>query len=159
MFSEGGCACGELRYRLKIRPMWVGACHCRNCQRLTGGAFAMNAIIEKDAVELISGTPALFELKGGSGQQHDVYFCKNCGTHIWNEYHGFPGIAWFVRVGTLDDPNLLKPDVHVFTRWKHHSTSLPDDIPAFDELYDREKLWAADNLERLEASKSAGKGG
>ncbi len=159
MFSEGGCACGDVRYGLKTRPMFVNACHCGNCQRLTGGAFAMNAIIEKDAVELIAGTPAVFGLKGGSGKQHDVYFCKNCGTHVWNEYHTFPGNTWFVRVGTLDDPNLLKPDAHIFTRFKHASTSLPDDVPAFDERYDREKLWPAEIRERLEASASANKGG
>ena len=138
MFCDGGCSCGNLRYRLNTRPMFVHACHCGNCQRLTGGVFAMNAIIEKDAVELLSGTPAMFGLKGGSGERHDIYFCKNCGTYLWNEYHRFPGSMWFVRVGTLDDPNLLKPDVHIYTRWKHHSISLPDEVPVFDEYYDRE---------------------
>ena len=64
-----------------------------------------------------------------------------------------------MRVGTLDDPNILKPDVHIFTRWKHTSISLPDDVPAFDERYDREKLWTAESLARLEASTTANKGG
>jgi len=159
MFSEGGCSCGEVRYRLNTRPMFVHACHCTNCQRLTGGTHAMNAIIEKNAVELLSGTPAMFGLKGGSGQRHDVYFCGNCGTHIWNQYHVFPGSTWFVRVGTLDDPNLLTPDVHIFTRWKHRSISLPDDVPAFDERYDREKLWSTELLARLEASSAGHQGG
>ena len=156
MFCEGGCSCGALRFGVKNRPMFVHACHCGNCQRLTGGAFVMNALIEKEAVELISGTPASVELKGGSGAGHDVYFCPNCGAHVWSEYHRFPGSSWFVRVGTLDDPNLLAPDVHIYTRWKHRSTTLPEGVPAFDLFYDREELWPPESLARLKANMGAG---
>ncbi|MCH8076994.1 MAG: GFA family protein [SAR324 cluster bacterium] len=116
MFCEGGCACGAVRYTLQTRPIFVHACHCLNCQRLTGGAFAVNAIIEKNRVALLAGEPAACQLKGGSGQPQDVYFCATCGTHVWNDYHIFPGNTWFVRVGTFDDPALLEPDVHIYTR-------------------------------------------
>ncbi|MCZ6629479.1 MAG: GFA family protein [SAR324 cluster bacterium] len=155
MFCEGGCSCGELRYGLKTKPVFVHACHCRLCQRLTGGAFVMNAIIEKDAVELLSGTPVSHRLQGGSGSDHDVYFCRNCGTYVWSEYHRFPGSAWFIRVGTLDNPDLLAPDVHIFTRSKHPAVQLPTDVPAFDISYDREQLWPAESLARLKAMKRA----
>ncbi|MCZ6728152.1 MAG: GFA family protein [SAR324 cluster bacterium] len=132
--------------------MIVHACHCRNCQRLTGGAFVINAWIEKSAVELISGNPASFTLQGGSGNPHDVYFCQACGTYVWSEYHRVPGSCWFVRVGTLDDPDLLTPDAHIYTRTKHPSVTLPADIPAFELTYDREAVWSAESLARLKAS-------
>ncbi len=156
MFCEGGCSCGEVRYRLKTTPLIVHACHCRNCQRLTGGPFAMNACIEKQAVELTAGNPASFRLKGGSGNDHDVHFCEKCGTYIWSEYHRVPGSCWFVRVGTLDDPALLSPDVHIYTRSKHPALALPPDVPAFDLTYDRETVWPAESLARLKASAEAG---
>ena len=159
MFCEGGCACGAVRYALQTKPMLVHACHCLNCQRLTGGVFAVNAIIEKNQVALLSGEPAACELKGGSGQAQDVYFCATCGTHVWNDYHIFPGSTWFVRVGTFDDPALLKPDAHIFTRTKQPWVVIPQDTPSFDILYDREQVWTAEIKARLKASAEPNRGG
>ncbi len=156
MFAEGGCACGEVRYGLIKSPLVVHACHCRDCQRLTGSAYAVNAWIEKNFVELISGTPAVFNRKGGSGQSHDVYFCNTCGTTVWSEYHRPPGSYWFVRVGTLDDPSLLAPDVHIFTRSKHPSVIIPEDVPVFDVLYKHEQIWTPESLARKEINIRAG---
>lgn len=159
MFCEGGCACGALRYALQTRPILVHACHCLNCQRLTGGAFAVNAVIEKNQLVLLAGKPTACELKGGSGQRQDVYFCATCGTHLWNEYHVFPGNTWFVRVGTFDDPTLLQPDVHIFTRSKQPWVVLPSGTPAFETRYDREQFWTAETKARLEASAAPGPDG
>ena len=156
MFAEGGCACGAVRYRLKNSPLIVHACHCSDCQSLTGGPFAVNAWIEKNFLELISGMPAVFNRSGGSGQGHDVYFCSSCGSTVWSEYHRPPGSYWFVRVGTLDDPKLLAPDVHIFTRSKHPSVTLPEGVPVFDVSYEREKVWSAESLARMEANIRAG---
>ena len=156
MFAEGGCACGAVRYRLENSPLIVHACHCGDCQRLTGGPFAVNAWIEKNFLELISGMPTVFNREGGSGQGHDVYFCSSCGTTVWSEYHRPPGSCWWVRVGTLDNPNLLAPDVHIFTRSKHRSVILPEGVPVFEALYEREKVWSAESLARMEANIRAG---
>lgn len=156
MFAEGGCACGAVRYRLENSPLIVHACHCSDCQRLTGGPFAVNAWIEKNFLELISGMPTVFNRKAGSGQRHDIYFCSSCGTTVWSEYHRPPGSCWWVRVGTLDDPALLAPDVHIFTRSKHPSVTLSEGVPVFDVSYEREKVWSAESLARMEANIRAG---
>ena len=112
--AEGGCACGAVRYALRAKPIIVHACHCTDCQRITGTAFVLNAWIERDQVELLSGEPVSFRFTDG-GRNSCVYFCSKCGTYVWTDYR--PGF-WFVRVGTLDDPKQFKPDMHIFTRSK-----------------------------------------
>ena len=131
MFCEGGCACGAVSCTLQTRPIFVHACHCLNCQRLTGGAFAFNAIIEKDRVALLAGEPAACQLKGGSGQPQYVYVCVPCGTPLCNEYPIVPGNTWFWRVGTFDNPALLEPDVHIYTRTNQPWVVITSGAPAF----------------------------
>ena len=103
MAHDGGCTCGKLRYRMTAEPLIVHVCHCRQCQRLTGSAFVMNAVIEKSTVELLSGTPKACRFEGTS---QTAYFCEHCGTYLWSAYSGHFDACWFVRVGTLDEPNL-----------------------------------------------------
>jgi hypothetical protein len=157
MNAEGGCDCRALRYRLTRAPLIVHACHCRDCRRLTGSAYAFNAWIEKEFVELLSGTPVRYARKGGSGTGHDVYFCGSCGTTIYSDYLRPPGSYWWVRVGTLDDPDLLAPDVHIFTRSQHRSVVLPEGVPAFRDYYERGEVWPAESLARMEANVKAAK--
>lgn len=158
MRAEGGCSCGALRYRLTNDPLIVHACHCRDCQRLTGCAYATNAWVEREFVELLSGSPSCFHRKGGSGQGHDVYFCSTCGTTIWSHYHRTIGDFWFVRVGTLDEPSLLSPDVHIYTRSKHPAIVLPESARTFEATYDKEQVWPAEKLARFHAAMSAVQG-
>ncbi len=147
---QGGCACGAVRFALKARPLIVHACHCTDCQRLTGSAFVINAWIEKDQVELLSGQPAFFKFTD-MGRNNSVHFCPQCGTYVWTEYR--PGF-WFVRVGALDDPKAFAPDVHIFTRSKTPWLELPGDIPAFEEYYDRNLVWPPESLARFAAAEA-----
>jgi hypothetical protein len=147
---EGGCACGEVRYRLNAAPMIVHCCHCRDCQRQTGGGFAVNALIETDRIEMLSGAPVAVSMPTDSGRPHDVYRCPTCEIAVWSDY-GRRGIMRFVRATTLDDPQALAPDVHIFTRSKLPWVGLPADVPAFDIYYDMAKLWPAESLARREA--------
>jgi len=147
---EGGCFCKALRYRLTSAPMFVHCCHCLNCQSQTGSAFVINALIETERIELLSGKPALTELLSGGGGPHDVYRCPDCLTAVWSDYGRRPGMR-FVRVGTLDDPAALSPDVHIFTRSKQPWVGLPENVPAFEVFYDRKQLWPAESLERRRA--------
>lgn len=147
---EGGCACGAIRYRLGSAPMFVHCCHCRDCQRQTGSAFALNALFEADRVELLSGAPALTTLPTDSGRPHDVYRCPNCRTAVWSDY-GRRRVLLFVRVGTLDDPAALAPDVHIFTRSKLPWVRLPEGAPAVPAYYDAQALWPAESLARRHA--------
>src|SRR5262245_5467100 len=110
---EGGCACGEVRYRLASRPMFVNCCHCKDCQRQNASAFAINALIETDRIEMLSGEPRPTRMPTDSGRPHDVYRCPACQTALWSDYGGRPWVR-FVRVGTLDEPSALPPDAHIF---------------------------------------------
>jgi hypothetical protein len=147
---EGGCSCGAVRYRLASAPMFVHCCHCRDCQRQTGSAFVINALIETDRIRLLSGNPAPVGVPTDSGRPHDIHRCPACQTAMWSDYGGRPALR-FVRTGTLDDPAALSPDVHIFTRSKLPWVVLPPAVPAFAVYYDMKALWPAASLERRRA--------
>jgi hypothetical protein len=153
-FAEGGCACGDVRYALLSEPMFTHCCHCRDCQRQTGSAFVLNALIEADRIDLRRGEPAPFPMPTSSGHPHDIYRCPACGTALWSDYGGRAGLR-FVRVGTLDEPERVPPDVHIFTRSKLPWIGLPAETPAFEIYYDSKRLWPAASLERLRGATRA----
>src|SRR5260221_2095641 len=128
---EGGCACGAARYRLTSAPMFVHCCHCRDCQRQTGSAFVINALSETDRIAMISGQPVRVAVPTDSGRPHDIHRCPACQTAMWSDY-GRRLVLRFVRVGTLDDPAALPPDVHIYTRSRLPWVELPKAVPAFD---------------------------
>jgi len=147
---EGGCACGSVRYRLESAPMFVHCCHCRDCQRQTGSAFVLNALIETDRVSILGGGTARSAMPTDSGRPHGVDRCTACGTAVWSEYGGVAALR-FVRVGTLDNPAALVPDVHIYVRSKLPWVELPKGVPAFEAYYDSKELWPAASLERRRA--------
>ncbi len=148
---RGRCACGAVRYELSSGPMFVHCCHCLDCQRQTGGAFVLNALIETDRIVVLEGEPAPVRVPTDSGRPHDVYRCPCCQTALWSDYGGRPGLR-FVRVGTLEDPSALPPDVHIFTRSKQPWVGLPAEVPAVDVYYDMQSLWPAESLARRRAA-------
>ena len=147
---EGGCSCGAVRYRLTTEPMFVHCCHCRDCQKQTGGAFAINALIETDRIEVIAGEPRPISMPTDSGRPHDIHRCPTCQTAVWSDYGRRPALR-FVRVATLDDPTAIKPDVHIFTRSKLPWVRLPDGVPAFEVYYDLKTLWPDASQQRRKA--------
>ena len=147
---EGGCACGSVRYRLEAEPMFVHCCHCLDCQRQTGSAFVLNALIETDRITLLAGEPQPVGVPTDSGKPHRIFRCPNCQVALWSEYGGRTRMR-FVRVGTLDTPTALKPDVHIYVRSKQPWLQLPAGVPAFQEYYDSKALWPAASLERRRA--------
>lgn len=146
----GGCACGQVRYRLLTPPMIVHCCHCTDCQRQTGSAFVLNAVIETARVERVSGQTNLIALPTESGLPHRVARCALCGTAVWSHYGGRL-LDCFVRAGTLDRPSSLPPDVHIFTRSKLPWVLLPADAPAFEAYYEPRSVWPAASLARRAA--------
>jgi hypothetical protein len=146
----GRCACGAVRYRLLSPPLFVHCCHCLDCQRQTGSAFVLNALIEADRVALLSGAPVAITVPTDSGLPHDIYRCPTCQVALWSTYGGRRQLR-FVRVGTLDDPAALKPDVHIYTRSKQPWVVLPENVPAFPAYYDSKTLWPAESLSRRAA--------
>ncbi len=149
---EGGCSCGEVRYRLASDPLFVHCCHCLNCQRQTGSAFVINLMIETDRVEVLAGEPQRVDVPRERGKQK-VWRCATCQIALYSQYTS-PRLR-FVRAGTLDDPSTVSPDVHIFTRSKLPWVMLPEAVPAFSVYYDTEKLWPAESLERLRAVMAA----
>ncbi len=147
---EGGCACGAVRYRLTSAPMFVHCCHCRDCQRQTGSAFVLNALIEADRVELKSGQVEGTAVPTDSGRPHVIHRCPSCKVAVWSNYGGVEKLR-FVRIGTLDEPSALTPDVHIYVRSKLPWITLPEGVPAFDAYYDSKKLWPPASLERRRA--------
>ena len=153
---DGGCFCGAVRYRFASDPMFVHCCHCTDCQCQTGGAFAINAIIEADRVEILSGKPEPIEMPTSSGRPHDIYRCPQCQIAVWSDY-GRRKVMLFVRVATLDNRHAIVPDVHIFTRSKVPWVRLPNGARAFDVYYDMKKEWPAESLARREAVLGPGK--
>jgi hypothetical protein len=145
---EGGCTCRAVRYRLASAPLFVHCCHCRWCQRETGASFALNAMIETDRVVLLSGRPETVSTPSNSGKGQRIVRCPSCRIALWSHYAGAGERIAFVRVGTLDDPDALPPDIHIFTASKQPWVVLPADALAVPEYYDRERCWPADSLER-----------
>ena len=146
---EGGCACGAIRYRLTNVPLVVHACHCRDCQRVTGGAFAINLWIERKFVETSGEEPVAFPVPPGStGKPHDVLRCAKCGTAVWNKYHAAPGDTVLLCAGSLDDPAQVTPDVHIYTRSKLPWLQLPEGARVFDAYYKPNEVWSPESLAR-----------
>jgi hypothetical protein len=150
---EGGCACGEVRYRLTSDPLFVHCCHCLNCQRQTGSAFVVNLLIEADRVELLAGEPRPVGVPRDDGSEQLISRCPTCQVAVFSTYTR-PELL-FVRGGTLDDPKGVTPDVHIFTRSKVGWVVLPDSTPAFEVYYDAKTLWPAESLERARAARAA----
>ena len=146
---EGGCACGEVRYRLTCDPLFVHCCHCLNCQRQTGSAFVINILIEADRVELVRGEPREVSVPRDGGLTQEIWRCPACEVALFS-YYGRPDVR-FVRAGTLDDPSAVEPDVHIYTRSKLPWITLPDGVPAFEVYYEMKELWPRGSLERFEA--------
>jgi hypothetical protein len=147
---EGGCACGSVRYRLTSDPLFTHCCHCLNCQRQTGSAFVINLMIEADRMELLAAPPRQVDVPRDDGSKQRVFRCPTCQVAVFSEY-GRPEVR-FVRGGTLDEPSGISPDVHIYTKSKLSWITLPDSVPAFEVYYDRQALWPAVSLERLEAA-------
>jgi len=148
---SGHCSCGAVKYRLTSKPMFVHCCHCLDCQRQTGSAFVLNALIEADRVEVLSGETQGYPQPTDSGRPHVIHRCAACGTALWSNYGGLTKLR-FVRVGTLDEPSSLKPDVHIYTRSKQPWVTLPEGVPAFEAYYSSKELWPAESLERRKAA-------
>ena len=148
---EGGCDCGRIRYRMESAPLIVHCCHCRWCQRETGTAFALNALIEAERVVHLQSEPQVIDTPSRSGRGQRIARCPDCRIALWSNYAGAGPILRFVRVGTLDTPDLLPPDIHIYTASKQPWVVLPPGAAAVPEFYDIERYWSAASLARRAA--------
>ena len=152
-FYDGGCACGHVRYRMTSRPLIVHCCHCTWCQRQNGSAFAVNALIETDRVDLLQGDVTEVLVPSPSGKSQRIARCPKCQVALWSNYlillGGIGDAVRFVRVGTLDNPGSMPPDVHIYTASKQPWVTLSPDDLVVDEYYVTKEVWPRESLERL----------
>ena len=153
---DGGCTCRAARYRMTSGPMFVHCCHCRWCQRETGASFALNAMIEADRVVVLHGEVEVVNTPSNSGKGQKIARCPKCRIALWSNYAGAGDAVRFVRVGTLDDPDRLPPDIHIFTSSRQPWVVLPPDTPAVPEYYRSADYWPQESLERRRALHAAG---
>jgi hypothetical protein len=148
--AAGGCTCRSVRYTLTRAPLIVHCCHCRWCQRETGSAFVLNALIESSHVALSAGTPELIATPSNSGKGQAIARCPRCRVALWSHYGGIHTLS-FVRVGTLDEPDRFPPDVHIYTESKQPWVLLPQGARVFSQYYKSAEVWSAASLARRRA--------
>ena len=108
----GGCLCGKVRYSADAEPAFTGVCHCRNCQKQTGSAFAIVIGVPQPAVS-VQGTLSTFNDKADSGKTLFRRFCPSCGSSVLSEAEALPGMV-MLEAGTLDDPSWVKPGMQIY---------------------------------------------
>ncbi|MEO8835294.1 MAG: GFA family protein [Caldimonas sp.] len=151
---EGGCVCRAIRFRLESAPLIVHCCHCTWCQRESGSAFAVNAMIETDRMRLLAGEPERVDTPSASGKGQGISRCPSCRVAVWSNYAGAGEAVRFVRVGTLDEPARLPPDIHIFTSSQQPWVVLPPEAKAVPEYYDSKTVWSAGSIERRQAMRA-----
>lgn len=156
---DGGCTCRFVRYRMTTAPLFVHCCHCSWCQRETGAAFALNAMIEAERVALLQGVVDVVATPSNSGKGQKIARCPRCRIAVWSNYAGGGDAVRFVRVGTLDEPGRLPPDIHIFTASKQPWLVLPPGTPAVAEYYEAADHWPKASLERRAALLAGMSGG
>jgi len=152
---EGGCTCRAVRYRVTTKPLFVHCCHCRWCQREAGASFALNAVIEADRVQMLQGEVEVINTPTNSGKGQKIARCPTCKIAVWSNYAGAGDAVRFVRVGTLDEPDRLPPDIHIFTSSKQPWVVLAPGAPAVAEYYKASEMWPDDSLKRRAALMNA----
>jgi hypothetical protein len=151
--AEGGCTCRAVRYRMAAVPMIVHCCHCRWCQRETGSAFVINAVVETDSLA-VTGETELVDTPSQSGKGQKIARCPQCRVALWSHYpQAGPKLA-FVRVGTLDDPDAVPPDVHIYAASKQPWVRLPEGARVFAEFYNVPDVWRPEALARAAAARA-----
>lgn len=148
----GRCTCGAVRFELLDRPIVVHCCHCTWCQRESGSAFAVNALMAASEVRLIQGAPEITPVPTASDAPQVFHRCPDCRMALWSAYGGAGEDVLFVRSGTLDDPSFAEPDLHIFTSTAAGWFRPPEGARVFEEFYDYEAELPPENYARLKAA-------
>ena len=127
MGFSGGCLCGSVRYKVSSDPSFVLNCHCEDCRRSTGSVYGTNVFVDEDKVQ-ITGEVSLYVHTADSGNEMTKRFCPNCGTLLFGNSSGRQNSV-SIRAGTIDQFDLIKPQMNVFVAKKIESTPINDSLP------------------------------
>ncbi len=125
---QGGCACGAIRYECTAEPLAMFCCHCRDCQRATGGPYAAAVLVPSASFKITQGTPRYYSSPSTMMGQHTRGFCPECGSRLLGAVQpGAPFIG--LLASSLDDPSTFQPQFDIFTAdaqpWDHMDPALP----------------------------------
>jgi len=138
---EGGCRCGQVRFRISKPPLLTMACHCTGCQHMTASAYSLSAAIPADGFEVISGDPVIGGLHGAESHH---YFCPHCMSWMFTRNEG---LEWFVnvRASLLDDAGWFKPFAETWTSegFSWAKTGAPHSYPKLPDMQDFDMLMKA----------------
>jgi hypothetical protein len=129
---KGGCLCGAVRYQCSAEPVWSGNCHCRDCQRISGGGYVSTFFVPEDSVA-ITGEVKYFDKNGDSGHRVRRGFCPSCGSQVFGKPEIVPGVLG-IRAGSLDNPELYHPTMDIYTASAQPWDFMNPDLPKFPQL-------------------------
>ncbi len=124
----GGCLCGAVRYEASEPPFWAGHCHCQNCRKHTGAAFATDALFHTSELSWLGREPTYYK----SSERCERGFCPNCGSTVSARYFDEPDIL-VMAAGSLDDANVIEPTVHAYTSRRVKWLKLSDGLKEYPE--------------------------
>ncbi len=128
--KSGSCLCGQITFSFDADPIGMGQCHCRDCQKVAGGAPGHVVLVPKDSLS-VNGETKSITVQAASGNEVARVFCPNCGTHLW--FDGGDALPFYpLKVGTLDDPSAYKPGAVLWTSSAQPWHIIPDDAAHFD---------------------------
>ena len=129
----GGCLCGTIRYEVNAEPQGIQNCHCDNCRKVTGSAFATNIFVAEDDVVITQGEPKSFSHAADSGNTMTKEFCANCGSQLFGLGSGRPGVK-NIKVGSIDDASFVQPMRNVFVKRALPFTQIDRSLDCFDGM-------------------------
>ena len=133
---SGGCACGAIRYSCSAEPVFMGNCHCRDCQRASGSAYAAALIVREADFSLVSGEPNWYAKKADSGNLMRRGFCPSCGSPLFGKSEPIPEMI-ILQAASLDDPSAYKPSRDIYVASAHPWDFMNPDLPKFDGMPDQ----------------------
>ncbi len=148
---QGGCVCGNLRFVLTDEPLFVQCCHCPRCRKLSGSVYGAHAIIESSKIQLLKGRPQPVRIPSNDHAGEKICCCPVCKTLLWVHLLEFGDAVSYVNLGTLDEPQAFPPAFHLHIKAKLPWVDLPQEIAHSAGDYDRQVVWPAESLKRLEA--------
>ena len=127
---EGGCACGAIRYRSESAPIYMGNCHCRDCQRATGTAYFAAVQVKADDFRMLQGEPGWYETLADRGHAMRRAFCPQCGSPLFLINTRRENV-WILYAGSLDDPSWFKPSRDIYTDSAQPWDVMHEDLPKY----------------------------